>query len=504
MTQGRIEPFSRQQTNVPPAVIRLFSLARVFGLMLMVYSVTYLLPILTALIYEDGTLLLFIEDMLLTFGAGGLLWMVARDYVRELKSKDGFLLVVLAWTGMAAFSTFPLMSYIRDLSFTDAYFESMSGLTTTGASVLAGLDNLPPAINLWRHELNWLGGMGIIVLAVAILPVLGVGGRQLFMAETPGPMKDSKLAPRITETAKNLWIVYAGITLACILALKLAGMSWLDAVCHAFSTMGLGGFSTHDASVGFFNSVAIEAILIIFMLLAGMNFATHFLAIRNRNFNPYHHDIEARPFLILTLGSCVGIAVYLFLAGTYDNFWIALRHASFNVVSIATDCGFASVDFNQWPVFAPLWMLFLSCVTACTGSTGGGIKMMRTQILVKQSQMQMFLLTHPTAVNPLKLGKMVIPSNILLSILGFIFVYFMSIVILTLVLIISGLDFISSFSAILACINNAGPGLNQVGPATNYASLSDFQTWTCTLAMFLGRIEVFTALILFTPAFWRK
>ena len=353
-------------------------------------------------------------------------------------------------------------------------------------------------------NLNWLGGMGIIVLAVAILPVLGVGGRQLFMAETPGPMKDSKLAPRITETAKNLWIVYAGITLACIVALKLAGMSWLDAVCHAFATMGLGGFSTHDASVGFFNSVAIEIVLSIFMLLAGMNFATHFLALRGRSLSPYRHDIEAKPFLILTLGSCVGIALYLYVAGTYDNFWTALRHASFNLISIATDCGFASVDFNQWPVFAPLWMLFLSCVTACTGSTGGGIKMMRTQILVKQSQMQMFLLTHPTAVNPLKLGKMVIPSNILLSILGFIFVYFMSIVILTLALIISGLDFISSFSAILACINNAGPGLNQVGPATNYASLSDFQTWTCTLAMFLGRIEVFTALILFTPAFWRK
>jgi trk system potassium uptake protein TrkH len=485
-------------------MIRLFTLARVFGMMLMVYSITYTLPIFTALVYGDGTLLLFIEDMLLTFGAGAVLWTVARNYVRELKAKDGFLLVVLAWTGMAAFSTFPLMSYIRDLSFTDAYFESMSGLSTTGASVLAGLDNLPPAINLWRHELNWLGGMGIIVLAVAILPVLGIGGRQLFMAETPGPMKDSKLAPRITETAKNLWMVYAGITLACIVALKLAGMSWLDAVCHAFAAMGLGGFSTHDASVGYFDSPLIEAILIIFMLVAGMNFATHFLAIRNRSFSPYHHDIEARPFLILTLGSCVGIALYLSAMGTYDSFWTALRHASFNLVSIATDCGFASVDFNQWPVFAPLWMLFLSCVAVCTGSTGGGIKMMRTQILVKQSQMQMFLLTHPTSVNPLKLGKMVIPSNILLSVLGFIFVYFMSIVILTLLLIISGLDFVSAFSAILACINNAGPGLNQVGPATNYASLSDFQTWICSLAMFLGRIEVFTALILFTPAFWRK
>jgi trk system potassium uptake protein TrkH len=485
-------------------MIRLLSLARVFGLMLMVFSVTYLLPILTSIIFHDGTATLFIEDMLFTFGAGASLWLATRKFERELKAKEGFLLVVLAWTGMAAFATFPLISYLKDMSFTDAYFETMSGLTTTGATVLSGLDQLPAAINLWRHELNWLGGMGIIVLAVAILPVLGVGGRQLFMAETPGPMKDSKLTPRITETAKNLWLVYAGITVACIVALKYAGMNWLDAICHAFATMGLGGFSTHDASVGYFNSPAIESVLIVFMLIAGMNFATHFLAIRSKSLVPYQHDIEAAPYLILMLGSCLGVAWYLWLQGTYDNYWTALRHASFNLVSIATDCGFASVDFNLWPIFAPLWMLFLSCISVCTGSTGGGIKMMRTLILVKQSQLQMFLLTHPTAVNPLKLGTLVIPSNIMLSVLGFIFVYFMSVVILTLLLVISGLDFISSFSAIIASINNAGPGLGQVGPATNYGSLTDFQTWMCTLAMFLGRIEVFTALILFTPAYWRK
>jgi trk system potassium uptake protein TrkH len=485
-------------------MIRLLSLARVFGLMLMVFSATYTLPIFASLIAKDGTATLFLEDMLFTLGAGALLWRATRRFVRDLKAKDGFLLVVLAWTGMAAFATFPLMSYLENLSFTDAYFETMSGLTTTGATVLSGLDGLPAAINLWRHELNWLGGMGIIVLAVAILPVLGVGGRQLFMAETPGPMKDSQLTPRITETAKNLWLVYAGITAACVLSLKAAGMNWLDAVCHAFATMGLGGFSTHDASVGYFNSPAIEGVLIVFMLLAGMNFATHFQALRGKSLSPYGHDIEAMPYLVLVIGSCLGVALYLRLEGAYGSYWTALRHASFNLVSVATDCGFASVDFNLWPIFAPLWMLFLSCVSVCTGSTGGGIKMLRTMILVKQSQLQMFLLTHPTAVNPLKIGALVIPSNIMLSVLGFIFVYFMSIVILTLLLVMSGLDFISAFSAIIACINNAGPGLGQVGPATNYGSLTDFQTWLCTLAMFLGRIEVFTALILLTPAYWRK
>jgi trk system potassium uptake protein TrkH len=346
--------------------------------------------------------------------------------------------------------------------------------------------------------------MGIIVLAVAILPVLGVGGRQLLMAETPGPIKDSKLTPRITETAKSLWLVYGGITVACIFCLKGAGMNWLDAICHAFATMGLGGFSTHDASVGYFDSPVIEVILIVFMLIAGLNFATHFLALRGRSFAPYAQDIEAAPYLMLVLGSCVGIALYLQWQGTYPDFLTALRHASFNLVSIATDCGFASVDFNLWPIFAPLWMLFLSCLAACAGSTGGGIKMVRTLILVKQSQLQMFMLTHPSAVNPLKLGGMVISSPITLSVLGFIFVYFMSIVILTLMLVISGLDFISSLSAILASINNAGPGLGAVGPATNYGSLTDAQTWICITAMFLGRIEVFTALILFTPAYWRK
>ncbi len=474
------------------------------GLMIMVFSLAYTIPILTSLICRDGTVSLFFKNLIISFAGGGALWITTKDYEREIKTKDGFLLVLLAWSGMAAIAAFPLMAYLPQLSFTDAYFEAMSGLSTTGSTVLTGLDNLPPSINIWRHELHWLGGMGNIVLAVAIFPILGIGGRQVFMSETPGPMKDSRLTPRITETAKNLWMIYAGLTLACTLSLKLAGMSWLDAVCHAFSTLGLGGFSTHDANVSWFDSPVIEGILAIFMLLAGMNFATHFLAVRNRSFNPYKYDIEAKPYLILVLGSCLGISVYLLQAGIYSDFWTAIRYASFNLISIATDCGFASTDYTHWPIFAPLWMLFLACITVCTGSTGGGIKMMRTLILVKQSQAEMFLLSHPTAVNPLKLGKMVVRSNILLSVLGFIFVYFMSIVMLTLLLVVSGLDFVTSLSAILASINNAGPGLELVGPLKNYAALNDFQTWTCTLAMFLGRMEIFTALVIFTRTFWRK
>ncbi|MDE2117560.1 MAG: TrkH family potassium uptake protein [Betaproteobacteria bacterium] len=483
---------------------RTLTVIHALGLMLVVFSITYLLPIIASLVYNDGTLIDFALAMVWTFVAGVLMWLLTRRYKGELSIRHGYLLVVAMWTAMPAVATLPLLLVIDGLSFTDAYFETTSGLTTTGATVLTGLDNLPPAINIWRHELNWVGGMGIIVLAVAILPLLGIGGRQLFKAETPGPMKDSTLTPRITETARNLWLVYLAITMACIVSLKLAGMNWLDALCHAFAAMGLGGFSTHDASVGYFNSPAIELVLIVFMLIAAMNFATHFLVWREKNLKVYLRDTEAIATVALVLASCLGIAVFLWWQGVYPGFWTALRHASFNLVSIATDCGFASVDFNRWPTFAPLWMLFLSCITASSGSTGGGIKMIRTLILFKQAGREFLKLLHPSAVNPMKIGGNVIPNNIVFSVLGFIFLYFMSVATLTFALVISGLDFISAFSAVIACINNAGPGLGVVGPASNYGVLTDFQTWVCTLAMLLGRLEIFTLLIIFTPRFWQR
>jgi trk system potassium uptake protein TrkH len=298
--------------------------------------------------------------------------------------------------------------------------------------------------------------------------------------------------------------VYLGITIACIVSLKLAGMNWLDSICHAFAAMGLGGFSTHDASVGFFNSPAIEAVLMVFMLLAAMNFATHFLALRAKSLKPYRMDVEGLATVGLIVLSCFGIAGFLWWQGTYPSFLTALRHASFNLISVATDCGFASVDFNQWPIFAPLWMLLLSCIAASSGSTGGGIKMIRTLVLVKQAGREFVKLLHPAAINPMKIGGHVISNSVVFSVLGFIFLYFMSVATLTFALLISGLDFISAFSAIIACINNAGPGLGLVGPANNYGALTDFQTWVCTAAMLIGRLEIFTVLILFTPHFWRR
>ena len=484
---------------------RALTVIHALGLLLVVFSAAYALPVATALIYEDGAMLLdFLLAMVWTLAIGFLMWLLTRRAKGELSIRHGYLLVVAMWTAMPMFATLPLLLAIPDLSFTDAYFETMSGMTTTGATVLTGLDNLPPAINVWRHELQWLGGLGIIVLAVAVLPLLGIGGRQLFKAEMPGPMKSAGLTPRIADTARNLWVVYVAITLVCIGALKWAGMDWLDAVCHAFSTMGLGGFSTHDASVGYFNSPLIELVIIAFMLFAVVNFATHFMAWHGRSARVYLHDAEAKAALGLILASCFGIAFFLWWNGVYPEFLTALRHASFNVVSIGASSGFSSVDYGQWPIFAPLWMLFIGCAAASSGSTGGGIKMIRTLVLVKQAGREFLKLLHPAVVNPMKIGGQVIANNIVFAVLGFIYLYFMTIATLTFVLLISGMDFISGFSAVLACVNNFGPGLGQVGPASNYAGLTDFQTWVCAFAMLVGRLEIFTVLILFTPHFWRR
>jgi trk system potassium uptake protein TrkH len=483
---------------------RALTVIHVLGLMLVIFSVTYVVPLAASWIYDDGTLSDFLMAMVWTSAIGFLMWLLTRRYKGELSVRHGYLLVVAMWTAMPAVATLPLLLVINGLSFTDAYFETMSGLTTTGATVLVGLDYLPPAINIWRCELQWLGGMGIIVLAVAILPLLGVGGRQLFKAETPGPMKDNALTPRIAETARNLWLVYLTITLACVASLKWAGMNWLDAVCHAFSAMGLGGFSTHDASIGYFNSPLIELVMIVFMLFAVVNFSTHFLVWRSKSLKVYLRDSEAVASLGLILASCAGIALFLRWQNVYSDYWVALRYASFNVVSIATSSGYASVDYSRWPIFAPLWMMFLTAIAASSGSTGGGIKMVRTLVLVKQAGREFLRLLHPSAINPMKIGGQVVANNIVFAVLGFIFLYFMTVVTLTFVLLISGMDFISAFTAVLASINNCGPGLGKVGPASNYSGLTDFQTWVCTIAMLVGRLEIFTVLILFTPQFWRR
>ncbi len=482
----------------------MLAVLNVLGSMLMLFSVTYLLPIVTSLIYADGLFVDFVYAALGCLASGAALVAITRRHKRELRSRDGFLLVTLGWALMSAIATVPLLIALPGLTFTDAFFETMSGLSTTGATVLTGLDTMAPSLNLWRHALNWYGGMGIIVLVVAILPMLGVGGMQLYKAETPGPVKDEKLTPRITQTARALWVVYFLITVACILSLKVAGMNWFDAVCHAFATLALGGFSTYDASVGHFDSPAIEFVLIVFMLISAMNFARHFIAWQQKSLRTYATDIEAKAMLSIIGISTVGVATYIWAHDVYPSFWTALRHTAFNLVSIATDCGFVSQDYAAWPMFAPMVILMLSCYCANTGSTGGGIKMFRTLVLFRQAQRELFLLVHPAAVTPVKIGGQVVANKIVFAVLAFVVLYFGTVVTLTFMLLASGLDFISSFSAIIACINNAGPGLGVVGPASNFQGLTDFQTWVCSLAMLLGRLEIFSMLVLFTPTFWRK
>ncbi len=483
---------------------RLPVILNVLGMVLAVFGLSMLLPLLVSQLIEDQAQLAYDESVLATVGAGGLLWLATRHRGLELKARDGFLLVVLIWTILPVFAALPLLLYLPDLSFTDAYFETMSGLTTTGATTLSGLDDLPPSINLWRSQMHLIGGMGVIVLVVAVLPLLGVGGRQMYKAETPGPMKDTKLTPRMTETAKGLWIVYLIFTSACFLAFRVAGMDWLDALIHTFSVMGLGGFSSHDASFGHFDSLSMELIAAFFALLAGMNFATHFLALRQRSLAPYRLDPEIRWFLVLVLSSCVLLALYLWSRDIYLDFPSALRYATFNTISMATTLGLATADFGAWPYFAGLWMLLLCSFATGAGSTGGGIKMMRAMLLYKQVYREIVKLLHPTAETPIRLGELAVPNKVVFAVLAFVFVYMVSVVILSMVLIASGLDVFSAFTAVVATLNNTGPGLGQVGPATTYAVLTDFQTWVCTFSMLLGRLELFTLLTVLTPAFWKK
>jgi trk system potassium uptake protein TrkH len=473
------------------------------GSMLMMFSITYVLPIVTSIVYRDGQLLDFVAAATASLVAGAAIWAATRSHKRELRSRDGFLLVTLAWVFMSATATVPLLIALPDLTFTDAFFETMSGLSTTGATVLTGLEHLPPSINLWRAALHWYGGMGIIVLVVAILPLLGVGGMQLYKAETPGPVKNEKLTPRITETAKSLWFIYLLITLACIAALRAAGMNWFDAVFHAFSTLALGGFSSYDASIGHYDSPAIELVLVTFMAIAAMNFSRHLVAWQQKSLRTYRNDNEAIAMLGLLAAGTLLVTVFVWTTGVYPDFAETLRHVAFNLVSVATTCGYATQDFAQWPAFAPLVMIMLSCYACNTGSTGGGIKMFRTLVLFRQAGRELMMLVHPQAVRPVRIGEHVVQNQIVFAVLAFVVLYFGTVVVLTFALLASGLDFLSAFTAVIACINNMGPGLGVVGPASNYQGLTDFQTWVCSLAMLLGRLEIFSVLVLFTRTYWR-
>jgi trk system potassium uptake protein TrkH len=478
--------------------MQLLVIQRIFGLLVMVFSIALMPPIAAGLIYGDGAILPFVEAFGLTLGFGFLLYLPVRKHRKELRLRDGFLVVVLFWTVLGIAGGLPIyLSGVYDISITDAVFESISGITTTGATVIVGIDNLPHSLLLYRQELQWLGGMGIIVLAVAVLPMLGVGGMQLFRAETPGPVKDTKLTPRITETAKALWYIYLGLTVACCLAYWLAGMSFFDAMSHSFSTVAIGGFSTHDASIGYFDSTAIQFIAIVFMLLSGINFAIHFIAFRHRSLKPYQRDAEFRTYiLVLFIVSIITIG-YLQFMHTFDSTTESIIEGLFQVVSIGTTTGFTTAEYYSWPGFLPVLLLYVSFIGGCSGSTGGGIKVIRILLLVKQGVRELRRLVHPNAEFPVKIGKKAMPEKVIEAVWGFFAAYFAISALMILLLMATGLNQETAFSAVAACLNNLGPGLGDVG--RNFSSINDPAKWILCMAMLLGRLEIFTLLVLFTP-----
>lgn len=476
----------------------------VLGQLVLVFAATMLVPLTVAHFAGETALKDYDLSLLVTAALGGLLLLATRRFKRELQPRDGLLLVTLAWTVLPAVATLPLLLHLPGLGFTRAYFETMSALTTTGSTTLTGLDQLPLSINVWRHLMLWIGGLGILILVVAILPLLGMGGAQLFRAEITGPMKEARLTPRIADTAKALYSIYVGLSLLCALAYRWAGMDWADAFMHAGATLALGGMSSHDAGLAYFNSPAIEAIAVFFMFLAGFSFSAHFVALRRASVKPYFRNVEAGFYVLTLFAGCAIVAIFLYWRGVYSDVGEVLRHAVFNVVSVATTTGYASTDYNQWPIFAPVLMLFMCSFTTCAGSTGGGIKMFRAIILLKQARREMTRILHPRAMSLVVIGGQRIENRTIFAVLAFMLVYGASITGLTLLLLLSGLDVITAFSAIVACINSTGTGLNQVGPATNYANLNAFELWVCTFAMLIGRLELFSVLVLFTPEFWRR
>lgn len=482
--------------------MQLFAIQRIIGLLLMIFSITQLPPVFVSWLYNDGALNSFLATFFVTIATGAALWLPVYKSRKELRLRDGFIVVVAFWTVLGLFGSLPFI-LSEHTSITDSIFESISGLTTTGATVITNIESLPKSILYYRQQLQWLGGMGIIVLAVAIMPMLGIGGMQLYRAETPGPMKDSKLTPRLTETAKALWYIYLTLTILCGLGYWLAGMTVFDAIAHSFSTISIGGFSTHDASMAYFiDKPLIEVTAIIFMFISGINFALHFTSWRSRSVKAYLMDAEFKTYLLLMLTAIAIAMSYLFYKDYFSSPHQTIVHSIFQVVSIGTTTGFTTHEYHLWPGFLTVMLLFLSFIGGCAGSTGGGMKVIRFLLLFKQGMREIMRVIHPNAVLTIKIGGKPLQARVIESVWGFFSVYVAIFSVMLLMLMFLGLDQMTAFSAIAACLNNLGPGLN--GVALNYAGLDDGAKWILCFAMLLGRLEIFTLLVLLTPAFWKR
>ncbi|MBB3331473.1 trk system potassium uptake protein TrkH [Halomonas campaniensis] len=475
---------------------------RILGLLLMLFSLTMMPPILISLLFGDGQWEAFAIAIAITVVTGAVMYLPNRGARKELRTRDGFLIAALFWSVLALFGSLPLMLTGESaLSITDAVFESFSGLTTTGATVITGIDALPESILYYRQQLQWLGGMGIVVLAVAILPTLGVGGMALYRTEIPGPLKDSKLTPRITETAKALWYIYAALTVTCMLAYMAAGMDWFDALGHSFSTVAIGGFSTYDASIGHFDSALIEMICVFFLIVSAVSFSLHFVAWRQRSVTHYFQDPEARFLLLFLLGLAVITVVSLWLTETYGT-ERGLRHGIFQVVSVATTAGFGVADFSAWPGALPFLLFMAAFVGGCSGSTGGGMKVIRIILILKQGMREVMRLIHPNAVIAVKVGRVSVPDGIAQAVWGFFSVYVMLFFLMLVGVMATGVDQVTAWSTVASALNNLGPALGEA--SGHYGDLPSLAKWILVIAMLLGRLEIFTVLVLFTPAFWRR
>mgnify|MGYP001827546050 CR=1 FL=1 len=477
------------------------SIARVVGLFGTLFGLTLAFPALVGSWFGESEARHFLAFGIAYVALGQALWLFGRRRPTRLSVRDGFLIVALFWVLLSLLGAFPLMCCAR-LPFVDALFESASGFTTTGATVLTGLDDMPRSLLLYRQQLQWLGGMGLIVLGVAVLPLLGVGGMQLYRAEAPGPLKEEKLTPRITQTARALWGLYLALTLACALGYLLSGMGPFDAVAHSLSTVSTGGFSTHDASIGYFESEAVELVAILFMLLAGINFGVHFAVLHHRDPRHWIRDEEARTFLLFAATVTLLVGLILRLEGDYAQWHPSLRDATFEVVSIVTSTGYGTVDFSHWPDFLPVMLILLSFVGGCGGSTAGGMKVMRVMLLVRQGILEVRRLLHPRAYLRLRLGHRILDDRVMQGIWGFFALYMVAFLILGLLMIHAGLDPVSAFSAVATCMNNLGPGLGEV--TYGFQSVGDLAKLVAVTAMLLGRLEVFTLLVLLSPGFWRR
>lgn len=476
---------------------------RVLGVLLMVFSFTMLPPALMSILVADGAVVPFVAAFGVLLGIGTLLWLPVRNTRQDLKTRDGFFIVAMFWTVLGLGGALPFVLSVQPvMSITDSVFESISGLTTTGATVIVGIDDLPLSIRYYRQQLQWLGGMGIIVLAVAILPMLGIGGMQLYRAEMPGPVKDAKLTPRITETAKAFWYLYLGLTISCAAAYWIAGMSLFDAISHSFSTVATAGFSTHDASIGYFESPMIEAIAIVFMFAGGVNFALHFTAWRRLSLRTYAYDSEFAFYAKVLLVSIALVVTVLAFSDFYPEKSAAIRHAMFQVVSFSTTTGFTTAAFYDWPSFVPLMLLFLGMVGACASSTAGGIKLLRVLLLFKQGHREILRLIHPQAQILVKFGAREVNERVIDGVWGFFATYVLIFAILLLLLMAIGLDQVTAFSALASAMSNLGPGLGKA--SAHWGDMPTVSKWVFCLAMIMGRLEIFTLLVLFTPAFWRR